>query len=201
MSGLATKTSAVEFFLTSIFQRFPPHKGRVAALCFNVKGPDLLFLDRQGTLNDQDRHLYDRLGLEPRPFDRVRYFAPFKNDGVNLNTLRTNPELIPTEPLVWGLREVLDYTEVLLNRDDIDAKADGFIDFLAERVVGKEFNDEVSGQTFAVRSFAELEDFFKAIFNFLETTRGSEIWRTHHVATIRKIRNRLGNISTRSRAW
>src|SRR5690606_18304052 len=28
VSGLATKTSAVEFFLTSIFQRFPVHKGR-----------------------------------------------------------------------------------------------------------------------------------------------------------------------------
>ncbi len=30
-------------------------------------------------------------------------------------------------------------------------------------------------------------------------TRGGEIWRTHHIATIRKIRNRLGNISTRSK--
>ena len=39
VSGLATKTSAVEFLLTSIFQHFPPHKGRVGAVCFNVKGP------------------------------------------------------------------------------------------------------------------------------------------------------------------
>ncbi|HZI23226.1 MAG TPA: hypothetical protein VFD76_11930, partial [Gemmatimonadales bacterium] len=31
VSGLATKTSAVEFLLASIFQHFPPHKGRVAA--------------------------------------------------------------------------------------------------------------------------------------------------------------------------
>ncbi len=30
-------------------------------------------------------------------------------------------------------------------------------------------------------------------------SRGAEIWRTHHAATIRKIRNRLGNIATRSR--
>jgi hypothetical protein len=29
--------------------------------------------------------------------------------------------------------------------------------------------------------------------------RGSEVWRTHHIATIRKVRNRLGNISTRSK--
>ena len=46
VSGLATKTSAVEFMLGSIFQTFPAHKGTVAALCFNVKGPDLCFLDQ-----------------------------------------------------------------------------------------------------------------------------------------------------------
>ena len=200
VSGLATKTSAVEFFLTSIFQKFPAHKGRIAAVCFNVKGPDLCFLDQPGTLTDEDRRIYQRLGLEAKPFERVRYFAPLKPDGVNLNTLRTNPELAPTEPLVWGLREVLDYTEVVLNRDDVDAKADACIDFLADRVVGKEFHDEIVGKTFTVRSFTELDQFFRDIFGFLETVgRGTEIWRTHHVATLRKIRNRLGNISTRSK--
>src|SRR5205823_330791 len=136
VSGLATKTSAVEFLLASIFQHFPPHKGRVAAVCFNVKGPDLCFLDRPGPLQEEDRRRYERLGVEPAPFQRVRYYAPFKADGVNLNTLRTHPDLVgDVEPLVWGLREVLDYAEVLLNRDDIDAKADAFIDFLADRVV------------------------------------------------------------------
>src|SRR5256885_12939147 len=54
MSGLATKTSAVEFLLASIFAHFPKHKGRVAAVCFNVKGPDLCFLDQQGDLSDED---------------------------------------------------------------------------------------------------------------------------------------------------
>src|SRR2546429_83414 len=34
VSGLATKTSAVEFLLGSIFQHFPSHKGRVAAVGF-----------------------------------------------------------------------------------------------------------------------------------------------------------------------
>jgi DNA helicase HerA-like ATPase len=200
VSGLATKTSAVEFLLASIFQTFPAHKGRIAAVCFNVKGPDLCFLDQPGTLTDEDRRVYARLGLEPKPFERVRYYAPFKADGVNLNTLRTNPALAATEPLLWGLKEVLDYTEVLLNRDDVDAKADALIDFLAERVVGREFHDDFLGRSFTVRSFADLDEFFRAIFGFLEVqARGGEIWRTHHVATIRKIRNRLGNISTRSK--
>lgn len=201
VSGLATKTSAVEFLLTSIFQRFPAQKGRIAALCFNVKGPDLCFLDQPAALSEVDRRLYERLGLEPRPFAPVHYYAPYKADGVNLNTLRTHEALqANTQPLLWGLREVLDYAEVLLNRDDVDAKADAFIDFLAERVVGREYEDNTLGRKFHVKSFADLDEFFRAIFSVLEEAgRGGEVWRTHHIATIRKIRNRLGNISTRSK--
>jgi DNA helicase HerA-like ATPase len=197
VSGLATKTSAVLFLLSAIFQHFPSGKGRIAAICFNVKGPDLDFLDQPADLSPQDREMYQALEVEPVPFPRVRYYAPFRGDGVNLNTLRTHPDLAHTvEPLVWGLREVLDYSEVLLNRDDIDAKADAFLDFLADRVVGKAFQDEWGGRH-SVESFADLERLFRAIFDGLEAAGGRDMWRTHHVATIRKVRNRLMNISTR----
>src|SRR6059058_4584124 len=197
VSGLATKTSAVEWLLQSIFIHFPPHKGRVAAVCFNVKGPDLCFLDRPGPLQEEDRRRYERLGVEPAPFQRVRYYAPFKADGVNLNTLRTHPDLVAdVEPLVWGLSEVLDFAEVLLNRDDIDAKADAFIDFLSDRVVNKEFDDGFGG-SHRVQTFADLDALFRAIFDGLELSGRSDMWRTHHIATIRKVRNRLSNISTR----
>ena len=202
VSGLATKTSAVEFLLASIFQTFPAHKGSVAALCFNVKGPDLCFLDQPAALGEEDRRRYARLGLRAEPFQDVRYYAPFKADGVNLNTLRTHEALAAnTEPLVWGLREVLDYAEVVLNRDDVDAKADAFIDFLAERVVGRRYQDDMlRGRPFEVQSFADLEEFFRSIFDFMEVLgKGGEVWKTHHLATIRKVRNRLSNISTRSK--
>ena len=203
VSGLATKTSAVEFLLTSVFQTFPAHKGSVAALCLNVKGPDLCFLDQPGVITDDDLRLYARLGLRAEPFADVRYYAPLKPDGANLNTLRTHEDLAAnTEPLIWGLREVVDYAEVVLNRDDVDAKADAFIDFLAERVVGREFHEErLRNRPFEVQSFADLEEFFRAIFDYLEGVggRGGEVWRTHHIATIRKVRNRLNNIATRSK--
>jgi DNA helicase HerA-like ATPase len=201
VSGLATKTSAVEFLLSSIFQTFPASKGSVAAVCFNVKGPDLCFLDQPGELTEEDRRLYQRLGLNTEPFADVRYYAPYKPDGVNLNSLRTNEALAGnTVPLVWGLREVLDYAEVLLNRDDVDAKAGAFIDFLAERVVGRQFHDlTLADRPLEVKSFADLEDFFRRIFEFMEVqAKGSEVWRNHHLATIRKVRNRLGNISVRA---
>jgi len=197
VSGLATKTSAVEFLLSSIFQHFPAHKGKVAAVCFNVKGPDLCFLDQPGSLDDADRRRYERLGIAPQPFARVRYYAPFKADGVNLNTLRTHADLVgDVQPLVWGLQEVLDFAEVLLNRDDIDAKADAFIDFLSDRVLNKDFADGFGG-THRVQTFADLDALFRAIFDGLESAGRGDMWRTHHIATIRKVRNRLSNISTR----
>jgi len=202
VSGLATKTSAVEFLLSSIFQTFPGHKGSVAAVCFNVKGPDLLFLDQPAELNEADLRIYRRLGLKAEPFHDVTCYAPYKADGVNLNPLRTNEALAAnTIPLVWGLREVLDYAEVLLNKDDVDAKAGAFIDFLSERVVGREFKDvTLSDAPLTVKSFADLEDFFRRIFEFMEVqAKTSEVWRNHHLATIRKVRNRLGNISVRAK--
>ncbi|HXI21080.1 MAG TPA: hypothetical protein VNH46_08350, partial [Gemmatimonadales bacterium] len=201
VSGLATKTSAVEFLLTSIFQKFPAHKGSVAAVCFNVKGPDLCFLDQAAELTEDERRISARLGLRPEPFPDVRYYAPYKPDGVNLNTLRSNEALAGnTVPLVWGLREVLDYAEVLLNRDDVDAKADAFISFLSERVVGRTYDDPTFTGPMEVKSFADLEQFFRQIFSFMEArASASEIWKNHHLATIRKVRNRLGNISVRAR--
>ena len=39
VSGLATKTSAIEWIMGSIFTHFPEQKGSIAAVCFNVKGP------------------------------------------------------------------------------------------------------------------------------------------------------------------
>jgi hypothetical protein len=201
VSGLATKTSAVTFLLSSLFQTFPASKGSIAAVCFNVKGPDLCFLDQPAVLGADDLQIWHRLGLHATPFDDVTLFAPFKPDGVNLNTLRSNAGIADhVEPLVWGLREILDYAEVVLNRDDIDAKADALIDFLADRVVGKQFSaPELRDAKFEVLSFADLDEFFRATFDFLETQRGGDVWRTHHIATIRKVRNRLGNIATRSK--
>ncbi len=197
VSGLATKTSAVEFLLAAVFRHFPPHKGKVAAVCFNVKGPDLCFLDQPGELSDEDRRRYELLAVPAKPFDRVHYYAPLKADGVNLNTLRTHPDLVDdVTPLTWGLQEVVDFAEVLLNRDDIDAKADAFIDFLRDRVLGRSFDDGF-GNAHRVATFADLDRLFRAIFDGLELSGRSDTWRTHHIATMRKVRNRLSNISTR----
>jgi hypothetical protein len=198
VSGLATKTSAVEWLLASIFAHFPPRKGRVAAVAFNVKGPDLCFLDQPASaLDAADRAMYEKLGVPAEPFRDVRYYAPWTAKGGQLATLRSNDALQHNvHPLTWGLRETLQYAEVLLNRDDVDAKADALIDFIKERVLDQPFTDPLLERAHEVRSFADLEQWFKELLRGMEG-RNADVWRTHHVATIRKVRNRLSNISTR----
>jgi len=197
VSGLATKTSAVEWVLQSIFAHFPAQKGSVAAVCFNVKGPDLCFLDLPGQIDDMDRALYEQCQVPAEPFADVQYFAPYKSDGVALNTLRSNDALLHNvTALTWGLREVLQYAEVLLNKDDVDAKADALIDFIKENVLDKRFADPMLERPHSVSSFADLDAWFRDILRALEK-KDDQSWRTHHVATIRKVRNRLSNISLR----
>jgi DNA helicase HerA-like ATPase len=197
VSGLATKTSAVEWLLQSIFTHFPAQKGSVAAVCFNVKGPDLCYLDQPGEIEEADRVLYEKCGVAPVPFEDVQYYAPYKSDGVSLNTLRSNESLLDNvTALTWGLREVLQYAEVLLNKDDVDAKADALIDFIKENVLDKRFVDQMLERPHTVTSFADLDAWFKDVLRALEK-KDDQSWRTHHVATIRKVRNRLSNISLR----
>ncbi len=170
----------------------------VAALCFNVKGPDLLFLDQPAELSEEDRAQYARLGVPAEPFRKVRYYAPYKPDGFNLNTLRTNEALTHNvEPLVWGLEEILDFAEVLLTREDVDAKADALIEFIRDRVVGREWSDGTV-KVHTVRTFQELDAWFQDVLDVSEQN-DRQVWKTHHVATIRKVRNRLLNLSTRAK--
>jgi hypothetical protein len=197
VSGLATKTSAVEWLLASLFKHFPEDKGSIAAVCFNVKGPDLCYLDQPGKVEKSDEALYEKLDVEAKPFESVEYFAPYTAKGLALNTFRNNEALLDNvTPLTWGLREVLQFAEVLLNRDDIDAKADALIDFIVQNVVDKEFTDPLLTKKHRVQSFADLDAWFRDVLQGMEKKDG-ESWRTHHVATIRKVRNRLSNISTR----
>lgn len=205
-SGLAAKTSAIMFLLQAIFQKLPGDES-VAALLFNVKGADLMFIDlppEEGFLTEQDKRIYEALGVQPKPFDKVVYYAPFKKDRANLNTLRSHPELRHNvNPLHWGLKEVLDYTEVMLNRDDIDVKADAFLQFIKQRAVdpGKFEFDEEDQRAGAppympVTNFAELKSWLDTVLKVAEK-RGREVWRSHAYPTIRKVYNRLTNLTTR----
>jgi hypothetical protein len=93
-SGLATKTSHVQFLTSAVFQRLRAEGKKVAALMFNVKGADLIWLDKSALPDEDLRHAYEEakfralspgdieayhsLGLEIESFTNLRIFAPFK---------------------------------------------------------------------------------------------------------------------------
>ena len=79
ISGVATKTSYATFLLHSLYTSGVLGKASVntKALIFNVKGEDLLHLDRANSrLDDEQRLGYTQLGLPSTPFESVGLFAP-----------------------------------------------------------------------------------------------------------------------------
>jgi DNA helicase HerA-like ATPase len=199
-SGLAAKTSYVEFLLASIFQHF---KGEgVAAVLFNVKGGDLLYLDHKGTIEEEDKKLYDACKVTPEPFKNVRYYAPFADAGqYALKTHRNHPEHDdnPTSGFCYGLSDVLANAHVLLNRDDLDVKADAVLQYLREEVAGK--HDFKAIQNSVPMSVETIEDLTRAIDEMLKTAKSGEkedaYYNGMHVATIAKMKSRISGFSSR----
>jgi hypothetical protein len=76
ISGLATKTSYAMFLIQSILQTVG--KEDIAVILFNVKQNDLLVIDRPWRAMDlKYKVVWDELGLEPQPFENVRYLLPW----------------------------------------------------------------------------------------------------------------------------
>lgn len=75
ISGLATKTSFIMFLLQSIMQAETAKK--TATIIFNVKGDDLLFIDKPSKKLESVKGDWERCGLQAKPFDNVRYFFPY----------------------------------------------------------------------------------------------------------------------------
>jgi len=84
VSGVATKTSYASYLLYGIFQSrglLGADKANTHALIFNVKGEDLLFLDKPNTgLKPEVRSLYEKLELPVQPFASVAFFAPVRRE-------------------------------------------------------------------------------------------------------------------------
>ncbi|MEZ4654373.1 MAG: ATP-binding protein [Candidatus Eisenbacteria bacterium] len=85
VSGVATKTSYALFLLYMIFQTeagrhlLGAHAPATRALVFNVKGEDLLHLDRKNSKFDRQptASQWTQLGVQtPGAFERVRLYAP-----------------------------------------------------------------------------------------------------------------------------
>ncbi|MBQ8938858.1 MAG: ATP-binding protein [Paludibacteraceae bacterium] len=87
ISGLASKTSYAMFLMKAIQDNISKHKDEsVAFIMMNVKGTDLLRIDQ---LNERVNELeeikpiYEKLGMEMKPFQQVKYYYPYSKDAIS----------------------------------------------------------------------------------------------------------------------
>lgn len=112
ISGVATKTSFALFFLRQLTGR-PDIVGDGAAnlrvLVFNVKGEDLLWLDRPNLHFDASGDpTWDLLGVEPSPFPSVSFWAPARAGADGAAIPDSSGRLTGVEAFRWTPREFID---------------------------------------------------------------------------------------------
>jgi hypothetical protein len=214
MSGLSTKTSHALFTISSIFQKAEDKK--VAALMFNVKGADLLFLDKpvsvspeedpelatryeeagQKGLSAEEEEMYEALELGVKPFENLRVFAPLRHG------------MDPNERVVYPADLRVGELNTLRNARGEDGCVHAIVWDLGDVLphAGRIF--EPSDYDDKFRGFVEelraqgvrTQDRFQAlmaeIWDYLEE-EDKRSWRGHNPMTIAKVHNRFNGLPSK----
>jgi uncharacterized protein len=134
ISGLASKTSAIEFVLRALLD-FTQKK--IGVVMFNVKSRDLLYIDQANPKISADQwslDAYSALGMSPKPFTGARFFAPSnpRKPGC-AQTLRQ----LQTEIFHWDLQMLYLDIPSLFNQLDWDDKMEGVWFAIQEEIEAK----------------------------------------------------------------
>ena len=198
-SGVATKTSYALFLLYGLLAHSEQHNGSVAAIAFNVKEADLMFIDKLPAsweeLKKWQQHARlgpsirlwlqakEEYGLDPIKWSseqKIKFFAPmhFRPEGGVLSQRRDER----VEPFNYGLGTLIKsgvgslYT--LFDPEDLDEKALALIASMAEIAQ------------------AESLTFERLLTKVKSLKPNAQGWVTlggtrHHIATVQKILNRM----------
>jgi DNA helicase HerA-like ATPase len=155
ISGVATKTSFALFFLrmlTANPRTLGEGGSNLRVLVFNVKGEDLLWLDKPNKhFDDEAAAGWATLGVEPGPFPSVRFWAPPRQRSGDVIVPDTGGRLDGVDAFAWTPREFVD--EDLLRFCFTDANdARNQLPFIRERVQAqlKRFAVDVEGRPGAI---------------------------------------------------
>jgi uncharacterized protein len=190
ISGSA-KTSFANVLLKSSIAAGAASGHSIGALIFNVKGDDLLWLDQPPAegyeLSDDDLAMYEGLGVPAEPFDRVEVWAPGL-PGVGTGTRSSRDD---ARVLAWDLRAVWPYLRHLLPDLYGDEKV---ASFLAEF---REFKLNASNPRDRIETFGQLDAWFAGVLADAEENDNAQAWRSHHKATMWRLRRMLMGLVSR----
>lgn len=117
VSGVATKTSALLVLIQSVLQTVERQRREspssehltVVPVLFNVKGLDMLWLDKPSKVfaeNPEHVERWREMGLEPKPFENVEFRVPAVDGSPN-----TPQQVVRRRDLVsysWGLADIIE---------------------------------------------------------------------------------------------
>ena len=175
ISGVATKTTYALFLLYSMFHSdvLGAHRGNTKAIVFNVKGEDLLHLDKRNKNLDLDPDLerdYKRLGLPAGPFESVGLWAPVAPRSGGKAIPDTGGRKKGVQAYYWTIKEFVRegylkflFAEAESERSqiaDLVARVESFLDREAEDDPDHDATVRISGQ--AIESFDALVEYIIA---------------------------------------
>jgi uncharacterized protein len=180
ISGLASKTSAVQFTLQSVLTHT---QKRVAVVMFNVKSRDLLYVDQPNPRIATDSDLgswsleaYGHLGVMPTPFSEARFFAP--SDPAHPGSTQSLRQL-PTESFEWDLQMIYRDIPSLFSSTDWDDKIEGTWHIVT---------DEIEQQR--ILTYTQMLAWITQ--QITRANQSNQQWiRGNHVATWNKLRSHL----------
>ncbi len=108
VSGVATKTSYALFLLYALFhsEALGGYRANTKAIVFNVKGEDLMWIDRPNAkLEEEGRTDYARLGLPVGPFESVGLWAPVRRDAAGQAIPQVESRSEGVGSYYWTIRE------------------------------------------------------------------------------------------------
>lgn len=182
LSGQAAKTSYAGVLLKAAIAA-GDEINSVAAIIFNVKGDDLVYLDQAPTsgyeLSDDDRAMYEALGVPATPFADVQVWAPALPGGEHTGSRRDDVEV-----LRWDLASMWPYLHHIVGVHDDEKVASFFAEFAEAHVYTRNPSARID-------TFDKLDAWFDTQFSDAADRQDMYGWRSHHIATMRRIRRMI----------
>lgn len=199
ISGVATKTSCALFLLYSLFHSdaLGMQRANARAVIFNVKGDDLMFVDKpNGLLAPDEGRKYQHLDLPAGPFQDVALWSPVARESFEIvHGLGSRQEGVT--PYLWTVREFCQegLLRFLFAEADTETSQLSFAVTVAERHLAYETRNTPKSQSWVqigdhrITTFDELAEYIAdnvdTVFargNVAEGTRGAFLRRMNAAA-------------------
>ena len=175
ISGLAAKTSAVQFTLKSLLAHSDK---KIAVVMFNVKSRDLLFIDTPNSRLQDDnwsQQVYRDIGVAAEPFQDVLFFAPADpRNPIGSQSLREEG----VGSFSWDLQAIYRDIPSLFNPLDWDDRTEGAWHIIQEEI-----------EQGRIVTYIQM---LKMVNDLIKNAGSNQQWvRGVHIATWNKMRSHL----------